>query len=220
MSSALTYSVKQYAMNMLGKTDDQVLKTLLTDMLNYGAEAQKYFGVNADKLVNAELSEAEQACATAAEPVLTNQKRLISQVGAKVWFEGCSLSLERNVTINYYLDLSTSGLSADEVTLELSWTEADGSQRTAVIDGSDFETRQLGGRTLYLAVLDELNAAQMRTVVSAVVRTKADQKCVSDTMRYSIESYAQSKVNNPALASLILAMMKYGDAAEAYFRVH
>ena len=220
MSNALTYSVKQYAMNMLAKTDDDALKTLLVDMLNYGAEAQLYFGVNADMLVNADLSEEQLAYATSAEPTLENQKALVSRDGAKVWFEGCSLSLERNVTINYYLDLSTCGLSAGELILEVTWKEADGSEATAVIDGSDFESRQYGGRTLDGAVLDKLNAAQMRTVVSAVVRTKADQKCVSDTMRYSIESYAQSKGNNPALASLLLAMMKYGDAAEAYFRVH
>ena len=44
MSHALSYSVRQYAMNMLEKTDDAAMKTLLVDMPNYGAEAQKYFG--------------------------------------------------------------------------------------------------------------------------------------------------------------------------------
>ncbi len=40
-------------------------------------------------------------------------------------------------------------------------------------------------------------------------------------MCYSIESYTQSKMkNDSALAALILAMMKYGDAAEAYFSNH
>lgn len=221
MSGALTYSVKQYAMNMLAKTDDAALRTLLVDMLNYGAEAQQYFGVNADKPVNADLSDAQRAWATAAEPVLENQKQLIRREGARAWFEGCSLSLERTVTVNYYLDLSAAGLSAAETELELTWLEADGSQHTAVIDGSAFEARQYGDRTLYVAVLEELNAAQMRTVVSAVLRGKADQTCLSDTMCYSIESYAQSKVKkDPALAELILAMMKYGDSAEAYFTAH
>ena len=221
MSSSLTYSVKQYAMNMLEQTEDDALKTLLVDMLNYGAEAQKYFGVNVEQLANAELSEAQRANATAAEPTLENQKAWISEKSAKVWFDGCSLSLERNVAINYYLDLSACGLPAKELILELTWKETDGSQHTTVIDGASFEARQFGDKTRYVAVLDELNAAQMRTEVSAVVRRKTNQSCISDTMRYSIVAYAQSKgTKDPALRTLLLAMMKYGDAAEAYFRVH
>lgn len=221
MSSALTYSVKQYAMNMLEQTEDDALRTLLVDMLNYGAEAQKYFGVNVEQLANAELSEAQRAYATAAEPTLENQKAWISEKSAKVWFDGCSLSLERNVAINYYLDLSACGLPSRELILELTWKETDGSQHTTVIDGASFEARQFGDKTRYVAVLDELNAAQMRTEVSAVVRKKTNQSCISDTMRYSIVAYAQSKgTKEPALRTLLLAMMKYGDAAEAYFRVH
>lgn len=220
MSNALTYSVKQYAMNMLEQTEDDALRTLLVDMLNYGAEAQKYFGVNVEQLANAELSEAQRAYATAAEPTLENQKAWISEKSAKVWFDGCSLSLERNVAINYYLDLSACGLPAKELILELTWKETDGSQHTTVIDGASFEARQFGDKTRYVAVLDELNAAQMRTEVSAVVRRKTNQSCISDTMRYSIVAYAQSKGTDPALRTLLLAMMKYGDAAEAYFRVH
>ena len=218
MSLVLPYSVRQYAMNMLEKTDDAALKTLLVDMLNYGAEAQKYFGVNVSDLVNAGLSEEQLAYATEAEPELENHKSLTPYEGAAVWFEGCSLSLERSVTLNYYLDLSTCGLPAGALTLELSWLDADGAVQTSRIDGSDFTARQLGGRTVYVAVMDELNAAQMRTIVSATVLRKADQARISDTMLYSIESYAQSKLkNDPALAAVILAMMKYGDAAEAYF---
>ena len=60
-------------------------------------------------------------------------------------------------------------------------------------------------------------SAQMRTVVSARLIRKADGACLSDTMRYSVESYAHSKSADAALAGLLLAMMKYGDAAKAYF---
>ena len=221
MSHALSYSVRQYAMNMLEKTDDAALKTLLVDMLNYGAEAQKYFGVNESSLANSGLTEAQQLYATEAEPALENHKSMLRREDARVWFEGCSLSLERSVTLNYYLDLSTCGIPANELALELSWLADDGSVKTDRIDGTAFLAKQLGNRSLYVAVLDELNAAQMRTVVSAAVIRKEDQMQVSDTMCYSIESYAQSKMkNDPALAVLILAMMKYGDAAESYFSNH
>ena len=48
------YSVLQYAYNMLGYTDEGTdnanLKTLLTEMLGYGAAAQKYFNYKTDRL--------------------------------------------------------------------------------------------------------------------------------------------------------------------------
>lgn len=52
------YSVLQYAYNMLGKTkdatDDEDLKTLLADMLTYGASAQKYAKHNTARLTTAD----------------------------------------------------------------------------------------------------------------------------------------------------------------------
>ena len=217
MSLSLGYSVRQYALNMLEKTEDPALRQLLADMLNYGAEAQAYFGLDPEHPVNGSLTETQRSWATQTEPALESHKSLISNPLAKAWFEGCSLSLERCVEINYYLDLSDTGLSAGETALELSWQEADGGLRTVLLDGAAFEPRALGGRSLYVAALTELNAAQMRTVVSARLIRKADGARLSDTMRYSVESYAHSKSADAALAGLLLAMMKYGDAAKAYF---
>lgn len=218
MSLVLPYSVRQYAVNMLEKTDDAALKTLMVNMLNYGAEAQMYFGVNESSLVNEGLTANQQSYATEAAPELENHKSLISCEGARAWFEGCSVSLERNVTLNYYLDLSGCGILVNELVMELSWLGADGTEHTGRIDGSAFTERQLGNRTLYVAVLDQLNAAQMRTIVSAALFSKEDHMQISDTMRYSIESYAHSKMrNDPALELLVLAMMRYGDAAASYF---
>ncbi len=52
------YSVLQYAYNMLGKTSsatpDAKTTKLLNSMLDYGAAAQEFFGVNTDRLANAE----------------------------------------------------------------------------------------------------------------------------------------------------------------------
>lgn len=61
-SSVVPYSVVKYASNKLGLTpgvtgtDDENLKTLLRNMLEYGAAAQIYFGYNTDNLANAVLS--------------------------------------------------------------------------------------------------------------------------------------------------------------------
>ncbi len=222
MSETLTYSVKQYAMNMLSKTEDPALRTLLVDMLNYGAEAQKYFGVRTDDLVNKDLSETQQSWASEGDdlvgytPELSSHRELILNEAATVVFEGASLSLDERVAINYYLDLA--GQSAAQLELELTWQDG-GITKTVTLDGAGFETRQVNGRTLYVATLEALNATQMRTVVDARVCRRSDHVSVSDTMRYSVETYAYSKRGDQDenLRTLILVMMKYGDAASAYF---
>ena len=52
------------------------------------------------------------------------------------------------------------------------------------------------------------------------VYSKTSGALVSDTVTYSIEAYAASKANDTdaALVELVIAMMKYGDSACAYFR--
>ncbi len=45
------YSVRQYCLNQLEKTDDANLKALLVALLNYGTQAQGYFG-SADAVIN------------------------------------------------------------------------------------------------------------------------------------------------------------------------
>ena len=54
------YSIQQYCVNKLADTDDAVLKTLLVSLLNYGAEAQKYFDANVENLVTDVLTEEQQ----------------------------------------------------------------------------------------------------------------------------------------------------------------
>ena len=56
-----TESVQAYAERLLGNTNNAEVKTLLVDMLNYGAEAQKYFDKVNTGLANANLTAAQQA---------------------------------------------------------------------------------------------------------------------------------------------------------------
>ena len=59
-----------------------------------------------------------------------------------------------------------------------------------------------------------LHAGQMRECIYATVYDS--DTAVSHTLRYSIESYAASFAANtdyPAVAELVKAMMRYGDAA-------
>jgi hypothetical protein len=68
----------------------------------------------------------------------------------------------------------------------------------------------------YYACYDDLTVSQMSESVYVTVY-RGDQ-AISNTLRYSIESYAFAKQNDAdsALQALVIAMINYGNAAKAY----
>jgi hypothetical protein len=69
---------------------------------------------------------------------------------------------------------------------------------------------------MYYVYFTRLDAGQMRQSVYLTI-CEGDTP-VSNTVCYSIESYANEKQNStiPGLSKLVGAMMKYGDSAYAY----
>ena len=61
------YSVQTYAYSRLSKTKDAAFRTLLVDLLNYGAAAQTYFRHHPSALVNASLTDRQRAWGTQAD---------------------------------------------------------------------------------------------------------------------------------------------------------
>ncbi len=219
--AVVDYSVFKYASNMLKKTSDDALKTLLVDALNYGAAAQTYFEYNQENLVNEDLTEEQAAFATAQNPAVTSCTEVIKNEGATVSFKAVSLVLKDKVTFNYYLNLANYSGDIEDLELRISYTNAYGEEDTAVIDGSDFAyKRYTDGNYYYVANFSELYAFQMREICSAEVYSKTTDTVISNTVLYSIESYVASKTNSDqnALVQLLWDMMKYGDAAENYFK--
>lgn len=213
-SEPLTYSVLRYAQNMLVKTDNDALKTLLVNMLQYGAFAQKYFGYNAANPVTAALTEAQRDYGNFTMPRLRSCKERIEHEDCPIRITSCTLLLRERVSIIYSFDLSDFDGAASDLQLAITWQDATGADCRAVIDGARFVTEQ--GRCS--VIFDGLNAAQMRTVCSAELQLKQNGNCVSDTVLYSIESYAASKASDSdaLLRALTAAMMNYGDATAAY----
>lgn len=64
ITMALTTSIQKYAMNILAKSSNELLKTTVVDMLNYGAACQNFFGYHTDNLATAQLTAAHQDLAT------------------------------------------------------------------------------------------------------------------------------------------------------------
>ena len=213
------YSVAQYCYNMLGKANYQTeewapFRKLLVDILLYGDAAQQYQNYRTDALVGAQLSQEQRAMGTDVTAAMTyhsvknKEFETVSTEDAVTYIDRAMLYLVGAVNIRF-------GFKVDDPT----------GLRVVVTgnpDGSDFlgeyvpNEEQKDQDGYYYISMGRLNAGQMRKTVYATVM-KGDKK-VSNTYRYSIESYVASMKsdNNTTLDKLLDAMMRYGDAAAAY----
>lgn len=207
-SEAKEYSVATYCYNMLAKysTEEYAkLRTLLVDLLNYGAGSQLYTDHNTQSLVNANLTESQQLWATAQTPVYKTVQNLEYKTvdNPTVQWKGGGLNLVDAVTMRFKLSAeSYEGLSVRVETDDRVWE----------IPREDF-AETAGGCYVYFS---GLNAGEMSESVYLTVYR--GEEAVSNTLCYSIESYAYAKQNSQdaSLTALLAAMMKYGNSAYAY----
>ena len=204
----LNYSVKEYCEATLAAYSGEEhaeLRTLLVDLLNYGAAAQLYSDTYVDELVNADLSAEQAAWGTSENRALSSvlDTKYVERENATVKFLGVGLSLRDSVTIRYKINAANAeGLSAKVIS----------SNGIHVISGGEFEATE-GGYYIYF---DWLTAAQMSEAMYITVYD--GETAVSNTMRYSVESYAFAKQHDAdeKLVDLVLATVRYGDSAKAY----
>lgn len=213
---ATTYSVKTYCQNMLNSTNSKpdeyvALRKLLVDILVYGDAAQVFDGYKTNSLVSDFLSDEQRALGTTTDPNVKYQsvrKKLFATVkeeDALASIETAALFLEAAVNIQF--KFTTNNLTGLRVVV------TDDEEGTHVIGEYPATTSQIDDNGRYYVALDTLNAGEMRKKVYATVM-KGDKK-VSNTFRYSIESYVSSvRTNNgTAIDKLLDAMMNYGDSA-------
>ena len=210
------YSIKQYAYNRLEKSSDELFKTLLVDMLNYGAAAQEYFKYNTGNPVNADLTEAQRALATAEVPELEGAPADVVTTGATAKFKGKNIVMGSNVEMKFAMTFD-SGNPADSVTLVLSYTAINGTKYDKTIPASEFVYDS--SISAYTAKLTTIAAKDMSSIVTAKIYD-GDQ-LISNEIHYSIETYVRNRLNastNELFKALIGEMIKYGKSAEAYFK--
>ena len=208
-SESRDYSVADYCYNMLGKTEGmesyETLRRLLVDILLYGAKTQEYMSYRCESLCSERLSPSQLACGTESCRELENHRNQSYETveNPTVYWKGAGLNLRESVAIRFRIEAeSYEGL---EVRITLAG-------KTYRIYSKDFDHRQEGTYVHFRSI----NAAQMSEPVYAAVFHNGVQ--VSDTVCYSIESYAYSKQNDtiPHLAELVGRMMCYGDSTRAY----
>lgn len=227
LTDTRTKSVLEYCTTKLGAEDSSAqLKTLIVDMLNYGAAAQTYVAeenaTEAGTLVNAGLTTAQINLGAISDPQLELLKGLDTALdGAEVTWKQASLTLNSGIVMNFAFSVdSTDGLSMELTCGEKTWTVSEFGEK--VIDNVTYTTCEFDG----------LNPAQMRDVVYIVA--KRDGVEVSDKKAYSVEHYAATQVSDlvssaitdktkkeeTSLVNLVNAMMQYGDAAAMYANEH
>ncbi|MBE6571322.1 MAG: hypothetical protein E7656_03610 [Ruminococcaceae bacterium] len=208
ISVTKTDSIRDYILRNVDKEDiatsstrtAEETRTLLIDMLNYGAAAQVKFNYNTADLANSTLTETQKAYATQTTPTCVDG-RSITGNNADAYY-GTQFVLESKISMQIAIKTSAiSGGSAD-----ISFVDHYGVTQTVTINAADCTTS--GSYTVF--TIDKIVVADGRCDVTCVFKNAAGEEIV--TVVDSLESYvARNATNNPWLYEI----MKFSDAAYA-----
>lgn len=207
----LNYGMMTYCLNQLGKTASQLkmseartaaLKTLLVDLVVYAAEAQKNFTYKVDNLATERLTEEQLALASPfIENLVSVQNGKHEEItDASMKWSGVTVMLTAKATVRVKATVNTG--SIEDYTM---YALIDESQ---LVEVTNYELVS-GTTNQYYFYFDALTAFQFSDTIDFYF-AKDDAK-VSNTFRYSIESYAQ---RNPS--DVMNAMIRYGRAAATF----
>ena len=195
-SDVWTDSIRDYAMRILEDQDGET-KTMLVDMLNYGAAAQNFFGYNTDALANNQLTDAQKAYAT--ESVSVNDQSIAGE-----GYYGSSLTLKDRILLTMYFENVTTDMYA-----VVSFTDHKGAAHEIRVDGSNFSKFNA---TTYGVVVDELVVADADQMVTVTVYDA--QGNVVATAGDTVNSYAARQMGKDALYEMVA---KFTASTYAYF---
>ena len=190
-SSVVPYSVVKYASNKLGLTpgvtgtDDENLKTLLRNMLEYGAAAQIYFGYNTDNLANAILN----------GPVINEPTLMVASASAKAGETvDVTVSLKKNPGVAGVVF----AIRFDETNLEyVAYTDtSDYSKPQVSVNGNVFSYTWYNGNKNYTS--EKLVTIQFR-VKSTAATSDNEVVCVG----YEMCDIDENEINVNVLNGII-----------------
>jgi hypothetical protein len=227
-SSLYDYSPKKYALNILAKsTSSEYMKALCVAMLNYGAEAQKYFQYKTDELMNKELSAAQKALAVnysadlfvgAVAPDGAKSANF-AQTPMGFTTRRATVSFEGAFAINYYL---APNCDIDGDIMFYYWTAQDyaSASKLSVANASGKMTMVPNGDGTYWAQLTGIAAKQLDdTYYVAAVYTSNLQRCCTGVIPYSLSRYCMNNAAGTSdMKDLATYTAVYGYHAKAYFR--
>jgi hypothetical protein len=201
ISATYQYSIAKYCRDVIASysssnEDYEEVIAVCKGLLNYAAASQSYFDYNTDNLVNDGFENYEGRTYNNAMALTANEGE------NKVTFKSAGLSFTDTVMIRFNV--------AAESTKGLYTVVSDGENTWRV---NTFKSTGTKGR--YYVYIDGINLTDMSKPLTFTVYDK-DGNQVSDTLTYSVESYAYAKQSaSGAIKNLVNAMMNYGDAVKA-----
>ena len=219
------YSPVQYATSQLKNSTNVQLKQLVAAMLNYGAQAQLFFGHNTDNLANATLTDEQKALPEAycedmvgAVPAASAEKQGIFANNKGFAKRYPAISFEGAFCINYFFTPNYAPVG--DITLYY-WNEAEFEAASVLTkeNASGTLTLALEDSGEYRADIEGIAAKNLsEAVYVAAVYSDGTTEWTSGVLGYSIGAYCSSQSSKgAAVAALAEATAVYGYHAKAYF---
>ena len=214
-SKVYSYSVQEYAETILkdhyASYSDE-LKTVVADLLSYGGQAQRFFGINTDAYADANLESLGWPVTLDASVISSDAKSSMSSPAANIYarYKGHSLSLASDTALVTYVNAAA---RVNKANLYLACQFAGESTVTYVpFSESNGE--------LY-ASIEDIPAPHLVTMAKLWVCEKKNDSYnkISYVNTYSPECYAllASKTSNKLLKNVAISLITYGKAAAEYF---
>lgn len=210
LTDTRTYSVKEYCQSILSGTGNATLKTLVSDLLVYGAAAQKYLGETESAHVTNGVTGMTASAAPTEISTLTDatvNDDLSREATASVDVAGLvldnSIRLYFEFTLPQYDDLSV-------YTARL------------LLNGRVEEAPIVEENGVYRAYFSDILASEIFT--AGKVSVQENDRRISQTVSYSISNYLDTVFNDntadSALKELTAAIYNYGISTHVYIGAH
>lgn len=187
-----SYTVRDYALALIGGEFSDETKALAKQMLNYGAMAQTYFNYNTNALAN---DGVEVTAATV--PAVQKDVGIDGSVDG-ISFYGASVLFDNKVAVRYYF-------SAPNGVEDYTFTVGD----------ATYEAVQKSGGMYYIDVAGISPDAYNEDILIIVSNENSSMSVTYSPMNY-IERMYNAESSSAALKALLQSMYGYHEAAVAY----
>ncbi len=222
----VSYSPKQFAYSQLGSDVSDETKSLMVAMLNYGAQAQVYFGYKTNALVNKELTTEQKALVKSYSASMMDSIDLpdASKVGPYAATGGFAskyptVSLEGAFAINYYF---TTSYVPDANLMLFYWTEEDYKAATTLSPNNATGRLAMSGTNVFAGLVEGIPAKDLDDTIYVVVGYRSDGvSYCTGVLPYSIGAFCVSQASSGSaeIKPLASAIAVYGYYAKAYFNI-
>lgn len=199
-ASVATYSIRQYCVNqMAANPSNTKLKTLLSDLLTYGAATQQYVGYKTNELVTSGLTLRPSSFSA----ISGKEVSFSGTADAGTDWRSATLVLRSTLAVRFYFRAeSTRGLTV-----------------RCTINGRSRDFTSFGydsANALYYVDVEDIEATEFDKTVTATFLSRSGQ--LGRSASYCVNTYVCSMQNcaDANLRELVRALYNYGAAAYAY----